>query len=120
MSDQFKLAVLAERDRRLKRSYRDWAVLDYPDFDQLWRKRSFAASVWAAKTLLVAEFGDVGNSPTRIACWLRDEGFVGDYAKESVRPLVYEARKIIATLERVGMKGGAEPFWPPFSFGDGG
>lgn len=114
VSSDFKQAVLAERDRRKKRNYRDWARLRDLDYEMMWRKSQFAADVWAARELLVAELGEAGNSPTRIAKWLWREGLSGAYAESSVRPMVYEAFEVIKDLESVGMKGSDEPFWAPF------
>ena len=116
VSPVFKLAVLAERDRRIERRYLDWLELDVPDFEFFWRKSRFAANVWAARTLLVAELGEAGNSPSRIARWLRDEGLAGAYSEGSVRPMVYDAFEVINVLESVCMKGSNEPFWAPFKF----
>lgn len=116
VSSDFKLAVLAERDRRLERRYMDWLELDVPDYEFFWRRSRFATNVWAARTLLVAELGEAGNSPTRVARWLRDEGLAEHYSEDSVRPMVYEAFKVIKELESVCMKGSNEPFWAPFKF----
>ena len=116
VSSDFKQAVLAEKNRRKKRTYRDWTRLRDLDFEMMWRKSEFAAEVWAARELLVAELGKAGNSPTRIAKWLQQEGLAGAYAESSVRPMVYEALGVIKDLESACMKGSNEPFWAPFKF----
>lgn len=116
VSSDFKLAVLAERDRRKNRTYREWANLCDLDFEMMWRKSEFAADVWAAREMLIAELGVAGNSPTRIATWLKREGLTGSYAEDSVRPMVYDALDVIRALESACLKGSDEPFWTPFKF----
>lgn len=76
-----------------------------------YRMSSFVADVWAASVLLKAAHGASGASPTRIARWLWNEERQGDYAKSSLRPLVYRAMEVIKELETHGKDEGDAPFW---------
>lgn len=104
-------ALLEERDRRAQSAW--WArrrvngVL-VPVADQMsW----FVADVWLARELLREMHGESGATPTRIARWLWEEGRHGDYAKSSLRPMVYRAFHIIADLEAHGRTDDDPPFW---------
>ena len=76
----------------------------------------FVADVWAAKTILSAEWGDKGKSPTRIARWLWAEDLTNDFAQSSIRPRVYAAMKIINELEQHGPTQADPPFWLPWEY----
>jgi hypothetical protein len=104
-------ALLEERDRRADSAW--WArrrvngVL-VPVADRMsW----FVADVWLAREVLRETHGENGATPTRIARWLWNEGRQGSYAESSLRPMVYQAFRIIAELESYGRTEGDPPFW---------
>lgn len=123
----FVLAVMAERDRRASLD----AVSDlYDHFPywtgegrSLWVNRGgagrwipFVADVWAARTLLEKQFGTGSATPTKIADWLWMHDRHHGYAKGSIRPMVYRARKSLELLESSAEPGASgKAIWPPWT-----
>lgn len=110
----YREAVLDERDRRASSAYHARRMVNGIYVEVARRLPGFVADVWAARTLLLAEWGKLGDSPSRIARWLWDEGRTNYYAQSSLRPRVYAALKIIADLERYGPTPADPPFWLPW------
>lgn len=107
LNEEFVAAVEIERETRTANATRLWCFRD----DRVraisgWPTR-FAASVWAAREILTAQLGSLGNSPTKIANYLIARDQIGDYRSASVRPMVYVAMRNIALLEETG----AWPQW---------
>lgn len=110
----FREAVLDERDRRARSAYHARRMVNGIYVEVAKRLPHFAADVWAARTMLRAEWGKPGDSPSRIARWLWEEGRTNYYAQSSIRPRVYAAIKIIADLESHGPTHADPPFWLPW------
>jgi len=116
LNEEFAAAVELERETRAANAHRLWCFRD----DRVraisgWPTR-FAASVWAAREILTAQLGPLGNSPTKIANYLISRNQIGDYRQASVRPMIYVAMRNITLLEEAG----AWPDWerPPLGRDD--
>ena len=110
----YREAVLDERDRRASSAYHARRMVNGIYVEVARRLPGFVADVWAAKTMLRAEWGKFGDSPSRIARWLWDENRANYYAQSSLRPRVHAAIKIIADLEQYGPTPVDPPFWEPW------
>lgn len=110
----YKVAVFDEWDRRVNSAYHARRMVNGIYVDVARRLPGFVADVWAARTILRAEWGKRGDTPTRIARWLWDEDRTNYYAQSSLRPRVHAAIKIIADLERYGPTPADPPFWLPW------
>jgi hypothetical protein len=110
----YRDAVFDERDRRVSSSYHARRLVNGIYVEVARRLPGLVADVWAARTILRAECGKLGDSPSRIARWLWDEGRANYYSQSSLRPRVHAAIKIIADLERYGPTPADPPFWRPW------
>ena len=109
----FKEAVFAERDRRAKSAWGARRLINGVYLEVAGSRSSFVADVWAAKAMLIAKGGLHAATPTRIARYLWDEDMTNDYARSSLRPMVYRAIEIIKDLEAHGQDQNQPPFWGP-------
>ncbi len=109
---------MQERDRRSSKEFHAIALLPYGNSlrgDTADRAFAFASDVWAAETLLEAQWG-VGNAtPTRIRDKLTTMDRTHGYTHESLRKMIYIARQRVRQLEtQVEPLGMVEMIWPPF------
>jgi len=113
LDEEFAAAVELEREIRTANAHRLRSFKDDRVRAISGLPTCFAASVWAAREILKAQLGAVGNSPTKIANYLISRDRTGDYRTASVRPMVYIAMRNIAVLEETG----AWPHWDGLTMG---
>lgn len=107
--------VLDERRRRISAGIRSGHnIRSYMFFkDESFAKAiSFAAHVWAAETLISAQYGSTAVTPTCVARFLCATGKSHGYTEESLRKTVSKARDRIRILETD--EKWRECVWEPF------
>ncbi len=116
----FEARVLQERDRRISKEYQGIGFFPNRNFlmgESADRAFAFAADVWAAETLLEAEWGTGNATPTRIRDKLTAMDRTHDYTQGSLRKMIYIALQRVRQLETtVDPCDTVEMIWPAFDF----
>lgn len=115
----FIQAVFEERDKRRAVSGIAGTVMrphhNFHEQRTFEQAITFAANVWAADTILEAQWGQRGSKPRRVAEWFEREGIAHSYSAQSFPKMLRKARERIKRLEEPqpwnlsGM-----PIWAPF------
>jgi hypothetical protein len=115
-SEEFIARVMAERDRR-RESYPYWLTwnIDWHDGRGTFE---FQTDVWAAHTILAAQFGRSEVTAGKIARWLSAHGLDHGYKPNSLRTMVHRALEAIAIMETYTTRGRTAPHWPAFPLED--
>ncbi|WP_417612108.1 hypothetical protein [Parasphingorhabdus sp.] len=113
----FEAAVFEERDARASINHRaarlfrqGFSLITDPNAKAI----KFAADVWAAETLINAQWGSGSATPTSIKNLLKEWNKTYGYTDESLRKVIYKARKRVKILESRGQYEEDPPYWLPF------